>query len=281
MFDTHCHLNFKAFDKNLDEVIKKAQKAGVETIVIPGTDVVTSKKAVEIAEKYGGVYAAVGIHPHHVFEIFKSSMPFSRQQNKGKSWLEKASSLNQIEELLKNPKVLAVGEIGLDRHIYKKTKYADYQVDEDFINLQRKLFLEQLKLAKKYQKTLIIHNRQAKKDLLELLNTYYFLLNTKIVFHCCEPDDELLYFAIKNNIFIGVDGDVVYSPEKQKFIKKVPLDLLVLETDSPFLSPFRKFPNTPENLKYIAEFVTKLKDISIEDLIKTTTKNANKLFFKE
>ncbi len=280
MFDTHCHLNFKAFDKNLDDVINRAKEVGVENIVIPGTDVATSKKAVEIAEKYEEIYAAVGIHPHHVFEIFKSSMPFSRQQNKGKSWLEKASSLNQIEELLKHPKVLAVGEIGLDRHIYQKTKYGDYQVNEDFINLQKELFLEQLKLAKKYQKTLIIHNRQAKKDLLELLNTCDYLTDIQAVFHCCEPDDELLDFAIKNNIFIGVDGDVVYDSQKQQFIKKVPFDLLVLETDSPFLSPFRKFPNTPENLKYIAEFVAKLKSISVEDLIEKTTKNANKLFSK-
>ncbi|GAB4219673.1 MAG: TatD family hydrolase [Candidatus Microgenomates bacterium] len=272
LIDTHCHLNFKAFDENLDEVINQANEAGVKKIVVPGTDIQTSYKAIQIAQKYDGVYAAVGIHPHHVFEIYKSSIPFSRKQKNRKSLLEKVSSL------LKQKKVVAIGEVGIDRYIYKKTKYEKYQIDEEFINLQKEFFLEQAKLAYENKKTLIIHNREAKNDLLNILSSNLFLLKNKLVFHCCEPDEELLEFAKKHNIFIGVDGDVVYWKKKQEFVKKIPIELLVLETDSPFLSPTHQFPNEPKNITVVAEFIAKLKAIEVEKIKEITTRNAKNLF---
>jgi TatD DNase family protein len=271
LIDTHCHLNFKAFDENLDEVISRAKEVEVESIVVPGTDIETSEKAIKITQKYDGIYAAVGIHPHHVFKIYQSSIPFSCKQNNEKSLLEKVSSL------LKQKKVVAVGEVGIDRHIYQKTKYKDYQVNEEFIKLQKEFFLEQAKLAYENKKTLIIHNREAKKDLLDILTANSYLLSGNLVFHCCQPDDELLEFAKKNHIFIGVDGDVLYWRKKQEFVKKIPLELLVLETDAPFLSPTRQFPNEPKNLLMTAEFIAKLKQVSVEKIKETTTKNAQKL----
>lgn len=278
MFDTHCHLNFSAFEDRVEQVVKEAKNYGIEYFVIPGTDIETSKKAIKIAEKFNSVYAAVGIHPHHVKEIQNSE--FKSQNENVKSKIE------EIKKLLKHPKVVAVGEIGLDRYVYKKTKYENYQIDEEFINLQKRFFLEQLKLARKYKKTVIIHNRQAKKDLLELLNTYYSLLDTKIVFHCCEPDDDLLNFAIKNNIFIGIDGDVTYNQKKQEFVKKIPLSLLVLETDSPFLKPRvtsllrldKDTPNEPKNILIIAQFLAQLLKVPEEKLKLKTFKNSLKLF---
>lgn len=284
MFDTHCHLNFKAFSGKVTQVIEEAKKTGVNYFVVPGTDLETSKKAIEIAEKFNGVYAAVGIHPHHIMEI-------KNQQSKIKNYNTK-SKVEEIEKLLSHPKVVAVGEIGLDRYIYQKTKYNNYQVDEEFIELQKMFFIEQLKLAEKYKKGVIIHNRQAKKDLLEILSSPNYELritNYSFVFHCCEPDDDLLDFAIKHRIFIGVDGDVTYSQEKQEFIKKVPLELLVLETDSPFLLPVipsltrsekdrKKIINEPKNLPLIADFVANLKDISVGQLVNITIKNSKKLF---
>jgi Tat protein secretion system quality control protein TatD with DNase activity len=126
-FDTHCHLNFSRFKKNLDEVVQNATKAGVESIVIPGTDIKTSQKAVEIAQKYAqngrDIWAAVGIHPHHVFEKKDDS-----------------HELDDLEKLLKEDRVVAIGEIGLDRHEYEQTKYEDYHVDETFIEAQKQLF---------------------------------------------------------------------------------------------------------------------------------------------
>ena len=192
MFDTHCHLNFAAFNYNLDEVIQNAKAAGVTRILIPGTDYETSKKATEIAEKNEGVYSAVGIHPHHVMEFNVKRETYNVKEE-----------IKKVETLLQSKKAVAIGEVGIDRHYYRKTKYLDYQVNEEFIELQKTFFIEQIKLAGIYKKTLIIHNREAKKDLLELLTVSYQLLTTiPVVFHCCEPDQDLLDFAIQNNIFL-------------------------------------------------------------------------------
>ena len=281
MFDTHCHLNFSAFEGILEKVISEAKNEGAEKFVVPGTDVETSKKAVEIAKKYEEVFAAVGIHPHHIYEV-------KSQKAKVKSCnlkLKINELIKKIENLLKEEKVVAIGEIGLDRHIYKKTKYKDYKIDEEFIALQKEVFLAQLDLAKKYKKTVILHNREAKDDLLKILNTYYLLLNTSMVFHCCEPDFDILDFAKKNHIYIGVDGDVTYDPKKQAFVKEIPLSLLVLETDSPFLTPAplrndqkTKFPNNPKNLILVAQKVAEIKEEKVEKIIKVTKENGERLF---
>ncbi len=287
LFDTHCHLNFQAFDNNLEDVIDRARKAGVNNIIIPGTDVETSKKAIEIAEKYEGIYAAVGIHPHHIYQYQISKI---KDQ---KYILNIKNDLKEIKKLLKNNKVVAVGEVGVDRHYYQKTKHENYKVNQEFIDLQKEFFIEQIKLAHQYKKALIIHNRKAKKDILNILATHYELLPTySSVFHCCEPDQDLLDFAIEHKMFIGVDGDVTYWKEKlfgfaqskQEFIKKVPLNMLVLETDSPLLIPelsgsrsWTRY-NEPKNIVLIAEFVAKLKNVSINQLIDTTTENARMLF---
>lgn len=272
MFDTHCHLNFKVFEGKIEKVIKEAKDSSVSYFVIPGTDVETSKKAIEIAGKFNGVFAAVGIHPHHVFyEIQNLNL---KSQNEILNL-----KIKEIEKLLNHPKTVAVGEIGLDYYLYQKTKYQQYQIDEEFIKFQKIFFIEQLKLAKKYKKTIIIHNRKAKDDLLKILtNNQSLITNNKIVFHCCEPDEELLNFVVKNKIYIGIDGDVAYNKKKQDFIKKIPLEFLVLETDSPFLSPNKHFPNQPKNLPLIAGFIAKLIGVSYEKLKKTTFGNAKKLF---
>ncbi len=274
MFDTHCHLNFGAFDSNIDVVVANAVEAGVNQIMIPSTDVATSDKAIDRASKFENVFAAVGIHPHHVFEL-------KAQNSKLKE------DLSHIESLLQNKKVLAVGEVGMDRHYYKNTKYGDYEITNEFMVLQAEVFKTQVLLALKHNKSLILHNREAKKEFLSALQTVWDRkLEGRTVFHCCEPDDELLEFAKKNRLFIGVDGDVTYSKQKQQFIKRVPLEMLVLETDAPFLSPepFRsqsrevRGPNVPTNLRLIAEFVANLKEVSMQQLSQTTTANAQKLF---
>lgn len=268
LIDTHCHLNFKTFDDNIDDVVKRANESGVGYIIVPGTDYTTSKKALDIALRFDSVYAAAAIHPHHIFEMFK------REEVMGNE-----DKLVDIESLLKEPKVVAVGEVGLDRHMYSKTKYQDYKVEEEFVNLQKEFLKAQIDLAIKYKKSLILHNREAKEDFLALLSSYSDKnLEYKTVFHCCEPDMELLQFAKDHKFFIGVDGDVAYSKEKQEFIKSVPLEMLVLETDSPFLSPTRKFPNAPSNIPKIAQIVAELMNKSFKDVEISTTENAKRLF---
>lgn len=277
--DTHCHLNFKTFFNREIIFIKNAAIWGVKNIVIPATNIPTSKKAVALAKKFSNLYAAVGIHPYHVYQYQK--LDTNNQNYK----LDIKNDLNQIEKLISSDsKVVAIGEIGLDRHYYQKTRYQDYQINKNFINLQKEVFIEQIKLAHRHNKAIIIHNRLAKKDLLEILTDYRQLIaDYRSVFHCCEPEEELLSFATKNKIYIGVDGDITYNKKKQEFIKKVPLSLLVLETDSPFLIPEplkseKIFPNQPANLKLIAEFIAKLLDVNIEKLAQITTENSKKLF---
>lgn len=281
MFDTHCHLNFKAFTGRVDKVIQEAKKAGVKYFVVPGTDVETSKQAVKLAEKYPGVYAAVGIHPHHIYN-YQSQISNVKCQICISNLKD---DLITIEKLLKSPKVIAVGEVGLDKHYYQKTKYQKYQVASDFIGTQKFALIEQIKLAKKFKKSLIIHNRQAVGETLTILNDVWDdSLTGYCVFHCCEASNELLQFALTRRIYLGVDGDVTYDKKKQEFAKQIPLDLLVLETDSPFLTPEplrsrqKQLTNEPKNLLLIAEYIAKIREIPRDSVIFKTKKNSLKLF---
>ncbi len=286
MFDTHCHLNFKAFKKNLDEVVSRAHKSEVKNIVVPGTDVKTSKRGVEIVANLDGVYAAVGIHPHHVYKYLSRHPERSEGSHKVDPSVAMLlqDDITTIESLLSHPKVVAVGEIGLDNHTYENTVYQDYQVDLRFLGLQKELFQKQIDLTIKFKKSLILHNREARDDFLQILREKWVEdLEYRTVFHCCEPDEILLEFAKEHHIFIGVDGDITYSKKKQEFIKKVPLGMLVLETDSPFLLPEplkseKKYPNEPANIAVIAKFISQLSGIDIDDFKKNTTNNARRLF---
>lgn len=277
MFDTHCHLNFSAFKKTLDEVIQKAHASGIESIVIPGTDIKSSHKAVEIASKYEGIYVAVGIHPHHVYDL-KLANDEARITNE----------LAEIEKLLAHKKVVAVGEVGVDRYIYTQTKYKEYTVDDSFVELQKKILAKQVALAVRHDKSLIIHNRVAKADLFAVLQSSWDTkLEKRAVLHCCEPDLELLQFAKEHQMFLGVDGDLTYSKEKQEFLKTMGaeefLSRYVLETDAPFLLPEplrsqKQYPNKPENIRVIAECIAGLLGIPVEEIKQRTTENAKVLF---
>ena len=298
MFDTHCHINFHSFKNNVKDVIRRASDAGVSHINIPGTDVKTSEDAVRIAEDFENIYASIGIHPHHIFkyqigkteETRNSKLdPVIRQvvlsNDQGEirdNFIN--SELKKIENLIVNKKVVAVGEIGLDRHYYSKTKYEEYEISEKFMSLQKEVFVKQIDIAVKYKKSLVLHNREASDEFLEAFSDVWRdSFKQRSVFHCCEPNKKLLDFAKSHDIFIGVDGDVTYSKEKEEFVKEVPLELLVLETDSPFLTPKperseKKFPNEPKNLSYIAEFIANKLSLPLRELKKITFENSKKLF---
>lgn len=288
MFDTHTHLQFKAFEGKTDEAIKSAREAGVEKIIVVGTNLETSKKAIELAEKHDGLYASVGIHPHHVFFCHAELVSASSNQNGIiQPWqiLKRVQDdITELETLVLNPKVAAIGETGLDRHIYEATQYKNYQITEEFIELQKLFFKEQIKLAIKHKKSLIIHNRKAVPELLEILEADWDpFLEHRSVFHCSEPDHRLLEFASAHNVFVGIDGDITYDKEKQEFMKKIPLELLVLETDSPYFipEPLRSRGislNEPKNLKSITEFITEFLNLDPESLNIITTNNPIRLF---
>lgn len=270
MFDTHCHLNFSRFKNSVDTVIGEARKSGVAFMTVPGTDYETSRKAVELARNHEGVYAAVGIHPHHA-----ASIPDREAASR---------ALKEIEPLLADPMVVAVGEVGIDRHEYKRTKYPDYRIEEKFIMLQKELLDAQIALAARYGKSLILHNWEAVGDMLAALSSLWQPgFEKHAVFHCCEPDGRLLEFALERRMFIGVDGDVTYDQNKADFIRRVPLESLVLETDSPYLLPEplrseKKFPNTPSSIPLIAREVARLKGIAAAEVARVTTENAFTLF---
>lgn len=284
MFDTHCHLNFSAFKKNIDQVIDCAKKAGVENILVPGTDIKSSQRAIEIAQNNQGVFAAVGIHPHHIFKVHNNELI----QDVRFSSLSKLDALNilliELSSLLLSKKVVAIGEVGLDKHFYKSTKYKDYKIDSGFIELQKIAFEKQINLAIKYDKSLVVHNWEAKDDMLKILiNSWDNKMEKKVVFHCCEPDEDLMNFAKERKIYIGVDGDVTYDLQKQNFVKKIPVELLVLETDSPYLLPEplrsqKLYPNEPKNIPIIADSIGKLLEMSHDRIGQITTNNARQLF---
>lgn len=273
MVDTHAHLQFSAFEGNVKNIVAAAKKAGVDVIIIPSTDVETSKKAIKIASEFNSTYAAVGIHPHHIYQMLVDKN------------LKIDGELKEIESLTHNAKVVAIGEVGMDRHYYKRTQYENYHVIDEFIDLQKQALSAQIQFAIEHSKSLILHNREAIDDFLEVIGTNWDnALKSRTVFHCCEPDKRLLQFAIEHHVFIGVDGDVTYSEQKQGFVKEIPLDNLVLETDSPFLipEPLRSqkiFPNQPANLKIILEFLSNLlTSIDKQDLDKITSENSKLLF---
>lgn len=267
MFDTHCHLNFTAFEDNVDQVIETAREAGVKQIVIPSSNIETSQKAIEIAQQNQGIYAAIGIHPFHVYGHFIY----------GKDLEE---DYKELEKLVKKDGVIAIGEVGLDRNPYKSKKYPEYQVTEKLVKLQKEVFTAQLKLAIKHRKSLIIHNRGAVEELLEILQQQWDLsLAGHTVFHLCEPSQKLLEFAKTHKIYISVGGNVTHDKERQEFTKKIPLELLVLETDSPYILPEGlALPNTPANLVVTLNFVIKLLKQKPEKLAKIITENSQELF---
>lgn len=269
--DTHCHLNFKRFKKDREDVILRSKTAGITGFIVPGTDIPLSETAVEIAVHHEGVYAAIGIHPHHTFNIQTATNSL-------------ATDIDALRKLVTHPKVVAIGEIGLDKHEYEDTKYPEYHISEAFMNAQIEYFIAQLTLAKIHGKALIIHNRETKKELLDILQSEWDeSMRFRTVFHCSEPDRELLSFAKAHDIYIGVDGDVTYGGEKASYVREVPLEMLVLETDSPFFLPEplktqKLYPNTPANIPLIAQYISDLKGMSVEEVAKTTTRNAKRLF---
>ena len=257
MFDTHCHLNISPLFENHLELIRNARQKGVNFLVVPGMDIDDSKTAIDLSNDFENVYSSIGIHPTEDLEKL---------------------NIKDIEDLFddlieKHKNIVAIGESGLDYYKFKSPS-----------SLQIKFYELHIKLASKHGLGLILHNRMATKDMIKVLKKSWSpSFSSKVVFHCCPPDDELLKFAKENNIFIGVDGDITYDSKKESFIKKVPLDLLVLETDSPNLTPLpvrneKRFPNTPSNLRFIAKKVSEVKNVSVEEIIKVTNSNAKRLF---
>lgn len=262
MIDVHCHLNFHAFENDYDEVIKKAFDDGVRKIINVGTSLESSKKAIELAKKYKDLYAIVGIHPHHADKV----------QN---------NFINELEMIAKQKKVVAIGESGMDNYNYKSNGVVDLKVQED-------IFRKQIELSIKLRLPLQIHNRLAGKDIVEVLRSYKNeLLNPPGMFHCMSGDIRLLRNVLNLGFYVGFDGNVTYegiakgeTTALSELVKYAPIDKIVTETDSPYLTPVphRGVRNIPSYVILVGQFVAKIKDVSYDLVQKTTVGNAEKIF---
>lgn len=248
--DTHAHLNLPNYDKDLDEVIKRAAENGVAKIICVSSNVTDSQKAIEIAKKYLGiVYAAVGIHPQQTDPENKTSL---------------AVQLAQLVKLAESESVVAIGECGLD---YSEAPRPD----------QVFLFEKQIETAKKFNLPVIVHSRKTFDETLAVLKKWQPLNG---VFHCYSGGKNDIKKVEEIGFYLGLDGNLTYDLGLQNVVKEMPLEKILLETDCPFLSPepYRGLRNEPKNVKIIAEFLAKLKGISSEKIAQITTKNAQKLF---
>jgi len=241
IIDTHCHLDSKEYS-NLEEVIKRMKN---NIMITSGTDLESSLNVINLCNKYENVYGTIGYHPTELENYSQENM-------------------NIIESNLNNPKVVGIGEIGLDYHYGKENK-----------NIQIQVFKYQLDLARKYNMPVVIHSRDALEDTLNIIKQYKDL---KITMHCFSYSKEIAKELIKMNVKIGIGGVLTFknSIKLKEIVKEIDLKNVLLETDSPYLTPepYRGKQNEPIYVKYVAQEIAKLKQISEEEVEKITTSNA-------
>ncbi len=256
LIDTHAHLNFPDYDKDLDGVVGRAIEAGVKKIICVSSNTTDSQKAVEIAKKYPGVvFAAVGIHPQQT-------------DPENKNPLEK--QIEKLAKLAKEKQVVAIGECGLDLSPAPPPE-KDRTQDQ-----QRFLFENQIKIAKELGLPLLIHSRKALEQTVETLKKFKSL---KGVFHCYAGGKKGIKKVLGLGFYFGVDGNLTYDEGLQNVFRQIPLEKIVLETDCPFLAPFpfRGQRNEPAYVKIIAKKLAEIKNVPFEKVTKITTKNALEL----
>lgn len=251
LFDSHAHYNDEKFDNDREEIIQKIYDLGVTTLVNAGYSLESSKKAIEIANKHSFIYATVGVSPNDIDNL-------------------NVDYIKQIENMANEKKVVAIGEIGLDYYWNKENKEE-----------QKKIFCEQIELANKLNKPIVIHTREAVMDTLDILKNKVEA-KQKGVFHCCPLNPELVKEALKLGFYISFAGPVTFKSSKnaEDVVKLVPLDKILIETDSPYLSPepVRGTRNDSRNVIHIAETIACIRGITLEEIANITFKNAKSIF---
>ena len=268
LIDTHSHLNFNAYKEDAEEVIKKSLENDVWMINI-GSQYETSKRAVELAEKYNqGVYASVGFHPIHLGKEFFKVKADSEEINEKE---DKGFDFDNYKKLAKSSKVKAIGEIGLDYYYRPKSK-AKISL---FKEKQKEIFLKQLDLAKELNFPVVFHCRMAHEDLIAILRQR----DNKGVIHCFTGGLEQAQEYIKMGFYIGFNG-IIFKLDLNDIIKKIPLEKILIETDCPYLTPpeAKIERNEPIFMKYVAQRIAELKKIDCEKVAQVTTENARSLF---
>ncbi len=248
IFDTHAHYDDERFDDIREELLSSLQKNGVDAAITCGCDKESSKKATEMAEKYENVFAAVGIHPCNI---------------------DSGTTIEEIENLAKHKKCVAIGEIGLD-----------YYWTQDNKPEQKQIFIKQLELAKKINLPVLIHDRDAHADTLEILRQY----KPKGVVHSFSGSPEMAKELIDLGLYIGIGGVITFKNAKKlpDVVKMLPMDRMLLETDAPYLTPvpYRGKTNHSAMIYFSAEKIAEIKETSTEEILKQTFLNAKNLFLK-
>jgi TatD DNase family protein len=253
--DTHCHLDFRNYQGDRETVLTRAWEAGLERILVPGIDLQTSQAAIELADKYPQIYVAVGIHP-----------------NSATAWDVK--SVKFLNEMASHPKVVAIGEIGLDYYRRRAPK-----------PLQMKVFREQLNLANQLNLPVVIHTRNASPDDRScIVDTLEILAESQVtgVLHSFSGNLAEAEQCLDLGFYIGITGPVTFKKavELRQVVAMVPLDKLLVETDGPFLTPhpFRGKRNEPAYVQYIAEKIGEIHNRPPKTIAEITTANAKRLF---
>ncbi|SFV52795.1 Putative deoxyribonuclease YcfH [hydrothermal vent metagenome] len=253
IIDTHCHLDDARYNDDLDNVLENARQKGVKKFIIPGADPKSLERAVMISEQYAYVYFAVGVHPYDAEDYDR----------------------NFLEKYISHPKCVAVGECGLD---YYRLPEDEEKIEREK-KLQKEVFIDQILLAKRYKKPLIVHIRESSSDCLELLETYTG--DKGGVLHCYNADESLLKLA-KCNFYYGIGGVLTFKNARKliNVYPKIPLEKLLIETDAPYLTPHphRAERNEPSYTTLVAEKMAELSSLSQEEISKITTENAQRLF---
>ena len=249
MIDTHSHINMIE-GTPIESVIQNAIENGVDKIIVPSAYPKDIDDVIKLVNRYDNVYGMLGVHPTEV-----------------KDWTDDLT--DKIREYSKNPKIVAIGEIGLD-----------YYWDKSFNDLQKEIFIKQIKLANELNLPISIHDREAHKDTFDILKEHN--KNSKIVMHCFSGSVEFANECIKEGMYIALGGVVTFkNAVKMKEVAiNIPLDRLLLETDAPYLTPvpFRGKENQPAYTKYVAEEIAKLRNITVDEINKATTQNTFEVF---
>ena len=258
-FDSHCHLDDERFDEDRQKLIEDIKKANITKLISAGYSIEGSKKGIELSKKYDDIYTTCGISPNDI------------PQSEEELWKDIETIRDFVKENIKDNKIVAIGEIGLDYYWEK-----DLQRRE----LQKQAFIKQIEMANTFHLPIVIHTREAVMDTIEILKKNS--VDKKGVFHCCPFNRELVKEALKLGYYISFAGPVTFKNAKNanEIIEMVPNEKILIETDSPYLAPepVRGTRNDPRNVTYIAQKIADVKNKTIEEMAKITYLNALRIF---
>lgn len=251
LFDTHVHLNADQYEEDVEKVIERAKEAGVSKMVVVGFDEKTINKALTLVEKYDFLYASVGWHPVDAIDMEERHL----------DWLRKLAA---------HPKVVAIGETGLDYHWDKSPK-----------EVQKEVFRKQIRLAKEVNLPIVIHNRDAHQDVVDILKEEN-AAEVGGIMHCFSGSLDIAKQCLNMNFYISFGGPITFKNAKRpkEVAKEIPLERLLIETDAPYLAPhpYRGKRNEPAYVKLVAEKLAEIKEVTFEQICEQTTANAEKIF---